>query len=731
MYLPSQRYQALIREPMRPRSYARITLGVIDLGIRQDATISGGEPVWYAIPIKDVDDKVIDVNYATFETNGFPLDGSTNFLPEFGNVKTQGYVSKNISNAQGTFDNPEVFYVDFTKNHNLIGLSLDFAWLPPKEFKVTGYRNNVEVMQKTFSDNTDMIVLAELLFEEIDQLKFEFIKTQFPFNRVRLNERILGIAYVYTDTDIISISENHRGSMITTELPTSSLSFVIDNKDNRFSLDKETLVTTFFEAGQNITVEYGLDVDGVVEWVPSEGWDLQTWKVARDHLTCTATNIMTTLNETMYEKSVFTNRLINAEQMIKDILFDAGIAEYYITQGLDNIQFQSPIPVMTHAQALQTVAAMSSARLYIDKKGKINIKKRLQNVIYTFSDQNTATVDSDIKNLSKDNNINYATLETDGFMLDGTSYLLPTTNQYLQTAYTSKEISTDKNIFSDTPMIDIHFPVSDIFSIVVTYGNIVPAQIEISAWNGSAWVDKHLFDVQYQKEFYPLNYIDITKIRIIGVKTKKPYQRLHVNQVLPNNVSGFVLSDIQIYDYKDGEEKPLCKKLTAPEIVLESIVHLELYHATVLTNTGRTRYDHALAYNIVVAVSDPAVTIVQEHYAYVSYITLTSTESKEVTLILTGDTRQQTSINKELVLNNKGGVCPFSFPITPIDFTTVMDWMGHYLKQRIQFDFKTRGYPELELFDGITLENNNVFLANEITLKYNGALSGTVKLRKE
>lgn len=134
----------------------------------------------------------------------------------------------------------------------------------------------------------------------------------------------------------------------------------------------------------------------------------------------------------------------------------------------------------------------------------------------------------------------YATLEGDGFLLDGSFRFYPNVNSInsLQTGWISSPLSDENCRFSSNPYLEFTFA-SDQSSYGFTLifdehlPDIFSAEVQITAWDVSG-------NILSQKTFYPDNWkciadmpvMNYRKLRIDFLKTSKPFYRVKISEVV-------------------------------------------------------------------------------------------------------------------------------------------------------------------------------------------------------
>lgn len=144
------------------------------------------------------------VEYATLAGNYTPTDGTMFFLPRNGKAAlTTGYVSKEISGANGTFTKNPVVTITMEAIRAYYGLKLVFGTALPAAFTIRTYKGGEPVNEYPVEKdeiNTSSIILRD--FDDFDVMKIEFTKTAEPYNRIVLN--------YFSLSDVVDFTMNRR-----------------------------------------------------------------------------------------------------------------------------------------------------------------------------------------------------------------------------------------------------------------------------------------------------------------------------------------------------------------------------------------------------------------------------------------------------------------------------------------------------------------------------------------
>ena len=394
----------------------------------------------------------ITESYASWEQNFWQLTGKQRFLND-ANPYDTGYISSAVSNGAGIFLSNPYIDVSFSTLHSMVGITLQFDTVTgtaPIDFTITAYENGTLKNTWSITGNTDVIYQGELGIEDADRIRIEFIKAR-PYNRIRINSMLFGIAYSFSDEDIISITHNRAASPVSTELPAESLSFTLFNEDGRYNIDSSFSLITFLQKEQLVTIQYGYDVDGSgnIEWLsPSTYW-LQSWQTDGVNATFTCKDIFNKLNSTTYKKGVMDSKTHSLRDLAIDTFSDAGITDYWADDwGLQNSSSYLPLQYDSHASNLQLIANLGRSSLEQSPEGGVIFRYREQIEpsamgVFTFGAPQVPYsyyVSGKVKQggvFDTTEAPDYATFEEDFFRLDGSMRFLPQSGSYVNSGYVS------------------------------------------------------------------------------------------------------------------------------------------------------------------------------------------------------------------------------------------------------------------------------------------------------
>lgn len=160
-------------------------------------------------PIDDILTNVECDDFTAFSTDHIFVGSNQWFTPtgeETANPKTKawGYVSKQLSGADGTFtENPKIT-VTYSTSHTTYGFTVSFISTYASEFKLITYRDGEKVIEETIS-NSKLTHSSHKVLEDYDVLEVVFTKVK-PYSRVFVKS--LALDEVGMDLTRNMVSEN-------------------------------------------------------------------------------------------------------------------------------------------------------------------------------------------------------------------------------------------------------------------------------------------------------------------------------------------------------------------------------------------------------------------------------------------------------------------------------------------------------------------------------------------
>ena len=705
-------YKEEMKKPLRGRTLMRVNIGVINQEAQGSARVSS-ETAYFSNLTKPLNNYVVDALYATAEQNYSSVDGRMYFLPREKSdcVLNQGIVSKEI---KGIID--FIFPVPV----DLRGVTIDFGKTYPEEFTivtdqslkdVTGNNKSKYVCDEVFKGTTTLSIIPNKMIN--------------GRGRLHIHEIIMGIGIYFNERNILSASKKEHISPIMEALPTIDFRLSVNNKDRAYDIENEKSTVNFLELGQKVQAFMGQEIEDRIEWLQAGTLKLKEWSADDDKMSFTAIDFLSGLTG-KYRKGKFYPQGISIYDLCLDVLTDAGVdtREFYIDEYLKAVKIKNPIPVVSHREALQLLSNAGRCLLYQDEKGKIVIRSsfvpRMTSTVARepyFSNGTRILENLPIKEYSLTNG-NYT-------KVDGTTLFLPRSGK------------ADVGYIDDNMFLSITSEAAfACFGMQLQFGRTYPSKIVIDTSLNGKTVEELSYTVDREDFIISHEFAPFDEMTIYEDAPSKTGGRAVLNKVSFGNVT----------DYELSYGKELTKTPLGTQ--LQSVKTLELTRTEYLDSTEGekelakvecTKPGDYLAefsnpsYGCTVQASSGTVSVLEAgaYFLRFSY----SGSGGEVKV--NGKEYLVKTYTMEMELNPTGKREKWKNPLISDTAlaTDVLDWVGNYLKADREYSLTYRGEPRLMANDLLYLENKYVdklmLRVYDHTLNYNGALSGSIKARRE
>lgn len=294
MIAVSDAWKAAQLETLVPVSDIRIEYNVTDPGVQDEAVATtASEEIYSAVADVVNEEALNEPMYATLEHNLWALDSSLGVLSETP-VMTDGFVSSNISGADGAFSEIPTITISFSKVHtnNIPGISV--TWSKAYEeyatrFRITIYNGATVVKTILVEDNRSVSSNVWEAISGYDKIVLEVLEWCKPYRRARLLEVLIGIKQVYTKADLMGYSHEQDADLLSGALPKNSIVFELDNSDNRWNPDNPVGTEQYLIQRQTLIVRYGLLINGEMEWIRAGTFYMSEWDTPSNGITASFT----------------------------------------------------------------------------------------------------------------------------------------------------------------------------------------------------------------------------------------------------------------------------------------------------------------------------------------------------------------------------------------------------------------------------------------------------------
>lgn len=270
----SDAWKDIHQRQILPEGHIEIKCEISEVGVQSLATASGANEATISDVSRVVDGNGSSPKYATNELNLWALDGSMSVLPDL-DYERSGYVSDISESGSVTLTLPSVRTVAIPGV--TIRWSSVYGECPPV-FTVTAKNGGAVVAELTVTDNTDITSIVELDIVNYDSVTVTVHNWSLPYHRPRIESIALGHILTLTKKEILRYQHEHRGDVLSGELPKNSIEFSLNNIDGRWNPANPTGMEKYLSERQKLTVRYGFNMDdGTIEWIHAGVFYLSEW----------------------------------------------------------------------------------------------------------------------------------------------------------------------------------------------------------------------------------------------------------------------------------------------------------------------------------------------------------------------------------------------------------------------------------------------------------------------
>jgi hypothetical protein len=319
--------------------------------------------------------------YATLEPDFWVMDGSYLYPPKTSAVGYDvGWWSAIQSGADTSLSTPQVITSQLTTNHSSIGLTINFDDLSNEyatDFDIAAYDSGNSLIYSTsITGNASSKYILEHNLANYRKIIITINKWKSPYRWARISEISFGIVEQYTDDVLINVSVLEDITTDSSTVSCNELKFTIENQDKRFNILNPSGVYPYLQRKQKLLTYLGvLKSDKSTEWVNMGTFYLSEWRSDEGTLTATFTarDVLDLLSQSSYRKSIYQSRSLS--NLAVDVLTDAGISDYSIDSALSSITTTACLDLISHRDALQQIAIAGKCVVYVDRSGKVILKR--------------------------------------------------------------------------------------------------------------------------------------------------------------------------------------------------------------------------------------------------------------------------------------------------------------------------------------------------------------------
>lgn len=733
----SKAYKESMKSSLRERAYIMISFGLVNQEAQAKATVDNGSYAYYSNKDNIFGEHIDDTVYATLEQEFTKVDGSMFFLPratEGGRYYDTGIVSdKLISEARC-----EVIISLNTIATDFKGLTINFGENYPVDFDIVGSTGQTI----EFRGNTKSKWSTEEVLENTTYIKLVFYKMKNPQSRLRIYSIMFGYGLVYYNDSVMSSALDSYVSPIGADVPQFDFSVTLKNYDHYFNVDNPNSAINYLETGQEMDIMYGYQTPGsdTIEWIQGNHLWCSEWESDDNTATIRCQDIFRNMDGE-YVKGLYSAAGKSYYALAEEILKDVGISEYYIDPRLKKLYSNNPIPRVKYKEALQIIANACRCVLTQSRDGKVQIKSNFMPSA-SIATNGEETYSNAANVLTDTPKVEYATLAGNYTPTDGTMFFLPRNGKAaLTTGYVSKEISGANGTFTKNPVVTITMEaIRAYYGLKLVFGTALPAAFTIRTYKGGEPVNEYPVekDEINTTSIILRDFDDFDVMKIEFTKTAEPYNRIVLNYFSLSDVVDFTMNRRDMTSSPKAIKQELIKEVIVPCYTYqennreENLVYEDI---DVVAGEVETYYiqDPSYGYKVKLdEVEGKATVVAWSNY----FVTIKFNVTGSFKLEVQGYRYKIVEKYATVSLNARGKTVKWKNPL--ISNTTMANelaaWLADYYTAGIEYEYDTRGNPELDATDIVYQENEfhdgmrvNIY---RHTVNFKQAFSGRVTARR-
>lgn len=733
----SKAYKESMKSSLRERAYIMISFGLVNQEAQAKATVDNGSYAYYSNKDNIFGEHIDDTVYATLEEEFTKVDGSMFFLPratEGGRYYDTGIVSdKLVSEARC-----EVVISLNTIATDFKGLTINFGENYPVDFDIVGSTGQTI----EFRGNTKSKWSTEEVLENTTYIKLVFYKMKNPQSRLRIYSIMFGYGLVYYNDSVMSSALDSYVSPIGADVPQFDFSVTLKNYDHYFNVDNPNSAINYLETGQEMDIMYGYQTPGsdTIEWIQGNHLWCSEWESDDNTATIRCQDIFRNMDGE-YVKGLYSATGKSYYALAEEILKDAGISEYYIDPRLKKLYSNNPIPRVKYKEALQIIANACRCVLTQSRDGKVQIKSNFMSSA-SIATNGEETYSNAVNVLTDTPKVEYATLAGNYTPTDGTMFFLPRNGKAaLTTGYVSKEISGANGTFTKNPVVTITMEaIRAYYGLKLVFGTALPAAFTIRTYKGGEPVNEYPVekDEINTTSIILRDFDDFDVMKIEFTKTAEPYNRIVLNYFSLSDVVDFTMNRRDMTSSPKAIKQELIKEVIVPCYTYqennreENLVYEDI---DVVAGEVETYYiqDPSYGYKVKLdEVEGKATVVAWSNY----FVTIKFNVTGSFKLEVQGYRYKIVEKYATVSLNARGKTVKWKNPL--ISNTTMANelaaWLADYYTAGIEYEYDTRGNPELDATDIVYQENEfhdgmrvNIY---RHTVNFKQAFSGRVTARR-
>lgn len=733
----SKAYKDSMKSSLRERAYIMLSFGLVNQEAQAKASIKAGRFAYYSNKNNLFGEHGDDVVYATLEENFTKVDGSMLFPPR--NTPGQSFYDTGLVGESLVSEAKcEVTIGLNTIPTDFKGLTINFGENYPVDFDVVG--STGQTIQ--FRDNTQSLWTTEEVLENTTSIKLVFYRMKNPQSRLRIYSIRFGYGLVYYNDSVMDSKLESYISPIGADVPQIDFYVQLKNYDHYFNVDNPKSAINYLETGQEMDILYGYQLpdSDTIEWIQGSHLLCSEWESDDNTATIRCQDVFRNM-DSEYRKGLYSPSGKSYYDLAREILTDAGITSYYIDPRLKTLYTNNPMPRVQHKEALQIIANACRCTLGQTRFGDIQIKSSFTPgaTVQTNGEAPFSHAAAIMEETEKDE---YGTLAGNYTPVNGTMFFLPPGNKgSLNTGYVSEEVSNADGTFTKNPVITVTLgALRAYYGLKFVFGQTLPAAFTIRTYSGGNLVTTlQVTEEEIDKTTVVLySFDDFDSLELEFTKTAEPYNRIVLNYLSLNDVTDFTMTRRDMTSSLKAIKQELVKEVIVPCYVYqqgnreENLINEEV---DVVAGQIETYYVQDPSYGYIPKldeVTGRAEVVDWGNY----YVTLKFKVSGTYRLEVQGYRYKIVEKYATKTLHLRGKTVKWSNPlISDMQMATdLVEWLADYYTSGIEYEYDTRGNPEIDVTDVVFQENEfypdmkvNIY---RHTIGFNQAFSGRVTARR-
>lgn len=732
----SRAYKESMKSSLRERAYIMLSFGLVNQEAQAKASVKSGQFSYFSNHSNIFGEHADDTIYATLEENFTKVDGSMFFLPRKNSSDTYldtGIVSEKLL-TEARFELVIDLNVIAT---DIKGLTFNFGENYPVDFDIIGSTGQ----KFEYRNNTKALFSSEDVLEQTTQVKLIVYTMKNPQSRLRIYFIRFGYGLVYYNNDVMSSSLESYVSPIGADVPQIDFTVTLKNYDHYFNVDNPKSAINFLETGQEMEIHYGYQLPDSeeIEWIMGNHLLCSEWESDDYTATIRCQDIFRNMDTEFYKGRYRANGISYYDLAI-EVLQEAGQTAYYIDPQLKRLFTRNPLPRAQCKEALQIIANACRCVLSQTRVGTIQIKSSF--VPEAAASAPTEASYSNVANIMngevKDE---YASLNTNHTTVDGSMFFLPRNGVGIRnTGYVSAEISNAQGKFTNNPRVIIQQEVACMYyGAMFEFGNTLPSAFTIYTYNnGELVTTREVTAAEIEKKtILRTPFDDFDRMEIEFTQTAEPFNRIVLNNFHFGDVTEFTMTRTDMLSSPKAIKQELIKEVIVPAYSYqkgaqeESLISEEV---TVANGDIVTFFIGEPSYNFRTTAENQTAPVILESGDYYVKVQFKATGNYRIEIFgYRYKIVEQYAIKS---LNNRGKTIKWENPLMS-DITMANDlaeWLGGYYTSGIEYEYDTRGNPELDVNDIIYQENefhkDMKVIVYRQTLDFNQSFSGKITARR-